>query len=80
MASFDIKSLFINIPLDETIDIIVTKLFSNSIRFRGFNSDDFTKLLQLSGKNCHFLFNGVLYEQIDGVAFGYPSPYWQRAC
>ena len=54
MASFDIKSLFTNIPLDETIDIIVTKLFSNSTHFHGFNSDDFTKLLQLSVKNCHF--------------------------
>ena len=72
MASFDIKSLFTNIPLDETIDIIVTKLFSNSTHFHGFNSDDFTKLLQLSVKNCHFLFNGVLYEQIDGVAMGSP--------
>ena len=72
MASFNIKSLFTKIPLDETIDIIVTRLFSNSTHFHGFNSDDFTKLLQLSVKNCHFLFNGVLYEQIDGVAMGSP--------
>ena len=70
MASFDSKSLFTNIPLDETIDITVTKLFSNSTHFHGFNSNDFTKLLKLSVKNCHFLFNGVLHEQIDGAATG----------
>ena len=55
MASFDIKSLFTNMPLDETIDIIVTKLFSNSTHFHGFNSDDFTKLLQLSVKLSFFI-------------------------
>ena len=28
MASFDVKSLFTNIPLDETIDIIINKCFA----------------------------------------------------
>ena len=42
MASFDIKSLFINIPLDETIDIIVSKLFNNSNYFQNFTHSKFT--------------------------------------
>ena len=29
MASFDVKSLFTNIPADKTIDIILNTLFSN---------------------------------------------------
>ena len=29
-------------------------------------------LLELTVKNCHFLFNGVLYQQVDGVAMGSP--------
>ena len=29
-------------------------------------------LLELTVKNCHFLFNGVLYQQVDGVAMGCP--------
>ena len=70
MASFDVKSLFRNIPLDETVDIIVTTLLAISAHFHDFTREDFTKLLRLSVKNCHFLFNGVLYEQIDGVTMG----------
>jgi hypothetical protein len=72
MASFDVKSLFTNIPLDETISIIVNKYFYNTSRFHGFTVDQFTRLLNLSVKNCHFQFDGVLYKQVDGVAMGSP--------
>ena len=72
IASFDVKSLFTNIPLDETISIIVNKCFCNTSRFHGFTVDQFTRLLNLSVKNCHFLFDGVLYKQVDGVAMGSP--------
>ena len=44
VASFDIKPLFTNIPLDETIDIIVTKLFNNSTYFQNFTRSEFTQL------------------------------------
>ena len=72
MASFDIKSLFTNIPLDETIDIIVNKCFFNTYRFHGFTQQQFTNLLTMAVKNCHFFFDGILYHQKDGVAMGSP--------
>ena len=72
MASFDIKSLFTNIPLDETIDIIVNKCFSNTYRFHGFTQQQFINLLTMTVKNCQFLFDGKLYHQKDGVAMGSP--------
>ena len=72
MASFDIKSLFTNIPLDEMIDIIVNKCFSNTYRFHGFTQQQFTNLLTMTVKNCHFLFDSKLYHQKDGVAMGSP--------
>jgi hypothetical protein len=72
MASFDVKSRFTNIPLDETISIIVNKCFYNTSRFHGFTVGQFTRLLNLSAKNCHFLFDGVLYKQVDGDAMGSP--------
>ena len=72
MASFDIKSLFANIPLDEIIHIIISKSFNNIRHFHNFTCDDFSKLLRFSVKNLHFLFNSVLYEQTDGVAMGSP--------
>ena len=72
MASFDVTSLFTNIPLDETIKIIAGQLFSNSNSFKGFSRDEFVKLLNLAAKDCHFIFNGKFYDQIDGVAMGSP--------
>ncbi len=72
MASFDVTSLFTNIPLNETIDIICNRTFSNCQRFLGLNRSEFEKRLTLSVKNCHFMFNGRLFHQIDGVAMGSP--------
>ena len=74
MASLDVTSLFTNmyIPLDETIDIISNRLFSNAVRFHGLTQLEFNKILGLAVKNCSFLFNGVLFQQIDGVAMGSP--------
>ena len=69
MASFDIKSLFTNISLDETIDIIVS---NNSTYFQNFTRNEFTKLLSFAVKNCHFFFNGVMFEQTDDVAISSP--------
>ena len=72
MASFDVKSLFTNIPLDETIDIIINKCFASATHYHAISRDQFRDLLNLSVKNCHFLFDGVLYKQVDGVAMGSP--------
>ncbi|XP_046863266.1 uncharacterized protein LOC124457010 [Xenia sp. Carnegie-2017] len=72
MASFDVKSLFTNIPVDETIAIITNHIFSSNTSFQGLDSSQFTQLLSLSVKNCHFFFNGQVYQQIDGVAMGSP--------
>ena len=72
MASFDIASLFTSIPVDETIEIISNHLFAHCMYFEGFDHLQFTKLLSLSVRNCHFIFNGRIYQQIDGVAMGSP--------
>jgi hypothetical protein len=72
MASFDVKSLFTNIPLDETINIIINKCFASATNYHAISRDQFRELLNLSVKNCHFLFDGVLYKQVDGVAMCSP--------
>ena len=48
MGSFDITSLFTNIPVDETIDVILDQLF------QGFSCKQLKQLLNLSVKNDHF--------------------------
>ena len=73
LVSYDVESLFTNIPLDETIEIILNELFStpNSL-FNNFTRSTFKQLLQLSVCDTHFIFNDDLYKQIDGVSMGSP--------
>ena len=72
MGSIDIDSLFTNIPLDETIDICINQLFENTDTVEGFTKSELKQLLSLATKESYFIFNGLLYKQIDGVAMGSP--------
>ena len=72
MASFDIVSLFTNIPLDETIDIICSKLFSNTLSYAGMNEQTFRQFLNLACKESFFIFNGRAYRQTEGLNMGAP--------
>ena len=72
MASLDVDSLFTNIPLNETIDIVTDKIFENKQRVNGLLKLDFRKLLVLATKGSVFYFNGNYYRQKDGVAMGSP--------
>ena len=72
MGSLDVDSLFTNIPLDETIDICINQLFENTDTVEGFNKSELKQLLCLATKESYFIFNGLLYKQVDGVAKGSP--------
>ena len=72
MASFDVASLFTNIPVDETVEIISNQIFANCVVFEGLDHSQFIKLLSLAVKKCHFTFNNRIYQQIDGMAMGIP--------
>ena len=70
-CSFDVSSLFTNIPLQETINICADKLYSSSTP-PSIPRDNFVKLLEFATKKSHFIFNGKFYDQVDGVAMGSP--------
>ena len=71
MVSYDITSLYTNIPIQETITICLNKLFSTpQALVAGFNKEEFKKLLSLATTNIQFLFNNNLYEQQEGLAMG----------
>ena len=72
MASFDVTSLFTNIPVGETIEIMSNQTFANRVVFEGLDRSQFIKLLSLAVRNCHFTFNNRIYRQIDDVAMGSP--------
>ena len=73
MCSYDVTSLFTNIPLTETIDIICQTLFpTGSEIFHNFTKSDFNSFLTLVVSDPLFIFDGVYYTQSDGVAMGSP--------
>ena len=72
LASFDIESLFTNIPVRETIDICISSLFAGRDTFSGIAKGIFRSMLELSVLNSYFLFDGVLFQQRDGVGMGLP--------
>ena len=71
LVSYDVNSLFTNIPLKETIKLAVD-LIKTSYPNLKISSDDLTKLFKFATCETHFLFNGKFYDQIDGVAMGSP--------
>ena len=72
MPYFD-ESLYTNVPLTETIDIITKIVFPNQPQsFLGLNRVSFTKLLDIATRNCFFLFDKKLYRQCEGLGMGLP--------
>jgi len=67
MCSFDVSSLFTNVPLDETIQICLDKLYAPPTLPRSVSK----VLLEFATKKSHFIFDGQYYDQIDGVAMGH---------
>ena len=76
LVSYDVTSLFTNVLLEETIEIIVKKAFVddrfNETHNLNITKPDLVQLLEVATKNQLFQFDGKLYEQIDGVAIGSP--------
>ena len=69
-VSLDVKSLFTNVPLDRTIDIILTRIFDKYKLKTSITKSEMKELLILFTKNVHFTFDNVIKVQNDGVAMG----------
>ena len=73
MTSLDFDALFTNIPLDETTDICLKKLFKTSDTLvKGISKNDFRDFLNFATKKSFFTFNSKFYIQVDGVAMTSP--------
>ena len=72
MVSFDVESLLTNVPLDYTINLILERIYQDKELDILIPEHDLKRLLELCTKDNIFLFNGLLYQQIDGVAMGSP--------
>ena len=71
MISYNVCSLFISIPLKETIDIAVNLIFDKYPDLK-IAKQELKKLFECETSGTHFLFDGSYYDQIDGVAVGSP--------
>ena len=71
LVSYDVTSLFTNIPLQETIDIAINLIFNHNPNLN-ITKKELKKLFLFATSQTHFLFNGKFYNQIDGVAMGSP--------
>jgi hypothetical protein len=73
ILSFDVESLFTNIPTLETIDIILNQIYVKAKKyFHGLTKEELKKLLIVCTQQSHFQFNGQYYDQVDGVSMGSP--------
>ncbi|PFX34113.1 Glucose-6-phosphate translocase [Stylophora pistillata] len=76
LVSYDVTSLFTNVPLQETIEIIAEKAFAdnwfNTTHDLSITKPELVQLLEVATMNQLFQFDGNLYEQTDGVAMGSP--------
>ena len=72
MASLDVESLFINIPLDENFENFINVLFSNNDTVHGIIKEDLKELLKFVSYKSFSIFDNKYYSQLDGVAMGSP--------
>ena len=70
MISFDVVSLFTNVPLIETIDIISNYVYKSKSK-PAFSKLVFKELLNIATSGI-FTYNGCLYRQVDGLTMGNP--------
>ena len=73
LCSFDISSLFTNVPLAETIQNCADTLYEDDrIVPPTLPKDIFVQLMTAATACVEFSFNNIMFRQIDGVAMGSP--------
>ena len=71
LTSFDVVSLYTNIPLNETIELAVDLIKKNDEKLK-ISRTELRQLFEFATSETHFLFEGKIFDQIDGVAMGSP--------
>ena len=71
VVSYDVTSLFTNIPLQETIDIAINHIFNHNPNLN-ITRKELKKLFLFATSNTDFIFNSKFYNQMDEVAISSP--------
>ena len=72
LCSFDICSLFTNVPLVKTIEIYTETLYDSHLPTPVIPKHVFIELMKTATTSVEFSFNNIIYRQIVGVAMGSP--------
>lgn len=73
MASMDVESLFTNVPVDETINLICHRIYHSNETPLSIPEESLRSLLRTCTKEVPFYGpDGKMYVQCDGVAMGSP--------
>ena len=70
LVSFDVVSLFTNVPLKRTINVIVDRIYNEKVIETKLKRSTLKKLILDCCTKTTFSFNDKLYDQIDGVCMG----------
>ena len=73
MVSFDITSLFTNVPLNEVISICADFLYRSPLTSApSFPESSYCGIDGITTKSVSFSFNDTMYRQVDGISMGSP--------
>ena len=70
LVSFDVKSLFTNVPLKKTIDVILHRVYNQNLISTNLKKRILKKLIMDTCSETAFLCNNDIYKQTDGVSMG----------
>ncbi|XP_066910788.1 uncharacterized protein [Clytia hemisphaerica] len=70
LVSFDVTSLFTNVPLQKTINVIIDRIYNKTQIETTLKKSTIKKLIKDTCTKTVFSCNDQLYEQIDGVSMG----------
>ena len=72
LCSFDICSLFTNVPLAKTIEICTKTLYDGHLPTPVIPKHVFIELMKTATTSVEFSFSNIMYRQIDGVGMDSP--------
>ena len=71
LVSFDVKSLFTRVPVDEALEVILTELNKDEDR-KILTLTEVVRLVEICLQSTSFQYNNIYYEQIEGTVMGSP--------
>ena len=69
LVSYDVRSLFTSLPLQETIEIAVELIFQNNPQIN-VTKGELKQLFNFATSGIHFIFSGGFYDEVDGISMG----------